>query len=53
MGDTSIDVDSARLAGVKAVAVSWGLNTPEALKRSNPDFLINTPSELLDIFPVK
>lgn len=52
VGDTSVDVESARLAGAKSVAVSWGLNTPEALARSNPDHLVNIPRELLDIFPV-
>jgi phosphoglycolate phosphatase len=51
VGDTTIDVESARLAGVRSVAVSWGLNTPEALARSQPDYLIHHPSELLQIFP--
>ena len=51
VGDTSVDVESARLAGTKVVAVSWGLNTPEALARTNPDHLVNDPAQLLDIFP--
>lgn len=51
IGDTSIDVESARLAGSKAVAVTWGLNTREALARANPDHLVDHPDELLDIFP--
>jgi phosphoglycolate phosphatase-like HAD superfamily hydrolase len=51
VGDTSIDVESARLAGVKAVAVTWGLNTAQALARSKPDYLVDTPAELLEIFP--
>jgi phosphoglycolate phosphatase len=53
IGDTSIDVESAQLAGAKAVAVSWGLNTIEALKRANPDFLLSHPRELLDVFPTE
>ena len=52
VGDTSVDVKSARRAGAKVVAVSWGLNTPQALARSNPDHLIDNPRQLLDIFPV-
>ena len=51
VGDTSVDVESARLAGVKSIAVTWGLNTTEALARSNPDHLVDHPSQLLDIFP--
>lgn len=52
VGDTSVDVESARLAGVHSVAVSWGLNKEEALVRTHPEYLINTPAELVDIFPV-
>lgn len=52
IGDTTVDVESARHAGAKTVAVSWGLNTREALAKANPDYLLDHPSELLDIFPV-
>lgn len=52
IGDTTVDVESARHAGAKTVAVSWGLNTREALAKVNPDYLLDHPSELLDIFPV-
>ncbi len=51
VGDTSVDVESARLAGAKAVAVAWGLNTVQALARSTPDYLVEHPRELLEIFP--
>lgn len=51
VGDTTIDVESANHAGARTVAVAWGLNTAEALARANPDHLIETPSDLLDIFP--
>ncbi|MCF7817381.1 MAG: HAD hydrolase-like protein [Kiritimatiellales bacterium] len=51
VGDTSVDVESARLAGAKVVAVTWGLNTAEALARSRPDYLVDHPRQLLDIFP--
>jgi phosphoglycolate phosphatase len=51
VGDTTIDVESARHAGAKTVAVSWGLNTSEALSRVNPDHLVDDPLQLLDIFP--
>ena len=53
VGDTSIDVESAHLAGAKAVAVSWGLNTDQVLARSNPDHLVGDPGEMLNIFPVE
>ena len=52
VGDTTIDVESARHAGAKTVAVSWGLNTREALGRVRPDYLLDDPAQLLDVFPV-
>lgn len=51
VGDTSIDVESARRAGAKAVAVTWGLNTSQVLTRAKPDHLVEHPGELLGIFP--
>lgn len=51
IGDTTVDVESARHAGAKTVAVTWGLNTREALEKVKPDHLVDHPSELLDIFP--
>ncbi len=51
VGDTTVDVESARLAGTQSVAVSWGLNTAEVLARANPEHLINQPHELLELFP--
>jgi phosphoglycolate phosphatase len=51
VGDTTIDVESAHHAGARTVAVTWGLNTAEALSRANPDHLIVHPSDLLEIFP--
>ena len=51
VGDTTIDIESARHAGARTVAVSWGLNTAETLAGANPDHLVNDPAQLLDIFP--
>lgn len=51
VGDTSVDVESARLAGAKVVAVTWGLNTAAALSLCHPDYLVDHPRQLLDIFP--
>lgn len=51
VGDTSIDVESARHAGVRSVAVTWGLNTAEILARAKPDHLVEHPEGLLEIFP--
>jgi phosphoglycolate phosphatase len=49
IGDTAGDIKEAKEAGVKAVAVSWGWHTKERLKEEAPDYLIDSPSELLNI----
>jgi phosphoglycolate phosphatase-like HAD superfamily hydrolase len=46
VGDETRDIDAAKKAGVRAIAVSWGFNSPEALARHNPDFLASNPQEL-------
>ena len=52
VGDTTVDIESARHAGARTVAVSWGLNTAEALAGARPDHLVGNPRDLLGIFPV-
>ena len=47
VGDTTGDIKEARLAGVKAVAVTWGWHSRERLETTNPDYLIETPDDLL------
>lgn len=47
--DTSGDVREAKNAGVKTVAVTWGWHPKERLAQAQPDYLIDTPEELLGI----
>ena len=49
VGDETRDVESAKKANIKVVAVSWGFNSSEALGKQNPDFLIHHPRELLAV----
>jgi phosphoglycolate phosphatase len=46
VGDQTIDVDSARRAGVRSVAVSWGYAAREKLARHQPTALVDTTEEL-------
>ena len=46
IGDTTGDVIEAREAGAKTIAVTWGYHSAERLKRTEPDYLVNTPEEL-------
>jgi phosphoglycolate phosphatase len=47
--DTAGDVKEAKNAGVKSVAVTWGWHPRERLALAGPDFLIDSPEELLGI----
>ena len=49
VGDTIGDIKEARMAGVKTVAVTWGWHSKEKLETINPDYLIETPDDLLKI----
>lgn len=46
VGDSVVDIETARAAGCRAVAVSWGFQTVEELMAATPDLLIHHPSEL-------
>lgn len=48
VGDSGVDVQTARNAGVKSCGVAWGFQ-PGSFEVDAPDVLIQQPSELLDI----
>jgi pyrophosphatase PpaX len=39
VGDAPFDIAAARAAGTRAIAVSWGAFTAEALRKAEPDYL--------------
>lgn len=47
IGDSDVDVLTARNAGMRPIAVTWGFRTKEELKKSGADILISEPLELL------
>lgn len=49
VGDTVADIEAAREAGVRAVAVTWGYDPAEVLEKAAPDALIREPAALLDV----
>ena len=48
VGDTSGDIEAGKAAKVKTIGISWGFQHKDVLSKSNPDFLINNISEILD-----
>jgi phosphoglycolate phosphatase len=49
IGDEVRDVLAARDAGVRSVAVTWGYSARAALVSAEPEFLVDTPEELIDM----
>ncbi len=50
IGDSDVDIYTARNSDMTAVACSWGFRAREMLEKLGADFIIDTPEELLDIF---
>jgi len=44
-----VDVKAARKAGCACAAVTWGYSNRTALEKERPDFLVDTPEQLLAI----
>jgi phosphoglycolate phosphatase len=51
IGDEVRDIVAAAKVGVEPVAVSWGYQTAEALKKYHPYAIAQEPTALLRIFP--
>lgn len=50
IGDEVRDIEAAHRAGITSIAVSWGYNGPTLLKTYRPDFIVDKPQAILDIF---
>jgi len=49
VGDEIRDIEAAHKIGMKALAVTWGINSREGLAGAKPDFIVDTAEELLGI----
>ena len=50
VGDAPFDVRAAKAAGIHAIAVTWGgIHPCERLEREDPDALVDSAEELLDV----
>ncbi len=53
VGDSCVDIETARNANMRSIAVSWGLETREKILKKNPDWLVKEPLEIPKIFRVE
>lgn len=49
IGDEIRDIEAARKVGIKIISVTWGVNTKDKLLSCKPDYLVNSPQEILDL----
>ncbi|MEI7911455.1 MAG: HAD-IA family hydrolase [Verrucomicrobiota bacterium] len=49
IGDSTMDIETARRAGMQAVAVSWGYHDHDALVATSPDAISDSPEALLGL----
>ena len=53
VGDSPFDVEAARAAGLRAIAVTWGgIHNQERLRLAGPDIIVSTTAELIDALEV-
>lgn len=48
VGDSGVDMDTARRAGVYSVGVTWGFRTAEELRAHYADVIVNRPEEIVN-----
>lgn len=49
VGDELRDIEACKKCGVPIAWVSWGYDSAEAVKKALPDYIINSPDELLTL----
>ncbi len=50
IGDSNIDMQTAKAAGIKAVGVSWGFRSTEELRQNGADTIVDEPRDIIDLF---
>ena len=48
IGDSIYDIKTAKNAGMTSIAVLWGYQSSEQLTQERPDFLANTPQDIIE-----
>ena len=50
IGDSEVDIATARNARMMAVGCSWGYRERALLAETRPDVLLDEPAQLIDLF---
>lgn len=49
IGDTNVDISTAKNAAILSVGVLWGFRDKEELQTAKADYIIDTPNEILSV----
>jgi phosphoglycolate phosphatase len=49
IGDEVRDIVGAKKAGIKSIAVTWGMNSKKLLKKQRPSYIVSKPKQILRI----
>lgn len=49
VGDSDVDILTARNAGLKSIGVTWGFRDREILQTAQADFIVNEPEEIYNL----
>jgi phosphoglycolate phosphatase len=49
IGDSGVDMQTAKAAGVRAVGVTWGFRSRDELVESGADVIVDSPKQILDL----
>ncbi len=49
IGDSEVDVETSKNANLPCIAVSWGFRDKAVLERLNPEYIVDSPIEILNI----
>jgi len=53
IGDSEVDIRTAKNAGMRSVGCLWGYRSREAILAENADVTVSKPLDLLSVFPAR
>ena len=49
IGDSDVDIETSKNAKLPCIAVTWGFRDKEVLESLNPEYIVDSPSDILNI----
>lgn len=49
IGDSNVDMQTAKNAGIHSIGCTWGFRSREELEKEGAEFIVDSPAEIMDI----